>query len=59
LPIQWFAGKDEACLDMHMIPEELWRVEPFEDFIIDCKKLIRQQFAYLPATLAKAVGGEQ
>jgi uncharacterized protein with ParB-like and HNH nuclease domain len=55
LPIQWFAGKGRAYLEMHMIPQdpELWKLERFEDFIAERKKLIRQQFASLLATPAK------
>ncbi len=55
LPNQWFAGKDMAYLEMHMIPQdpELWKLERFEDFIAERKKLLRQQFAYLLATPAK------
>jgi Protein of unknown function (DUF1524) len=57
LPIQWFAGKDRAYLEMHMIPQdpELWKLERFEDFILERQKLIRQQFVYLLAAPAKAV----
>jgi hypothetical protein len=41
---------------MHMIPQdpELWKLERFEDFIAERKKLLRQQFAYLLATAGKA-----
>ena len=51
LPIQWFAGKGQTYLDMHMIPRdpELWKLERFEDFTAERKKLIRQQFASLLA----------
>jgi hypothetical protein len=56
LPIQWFVGKSRAYLDMHMIPQdpELWKLERFEDFIAERKKLIRQQFASLLANAATA-----
>lgn len=49
LPLQWFVGKDQAYLQMHMIPTdpELWKLERFEDFIDERKKLILHQFAYL------------
>ena len=58
-PVQWFAGKDQAYLQMHMIPSdpELWKMERFEDFIAERKKLIRQQFAYLLSS-AQRVAGE-
>ena len=48
-PVEWFAGKDQAYLQMHMIPSdpELWRMDRFEDFVAERKQLIRQQFAYL------------
>jgi hypothetical protein len=34
---------------MHMIPSdpELWKMDRFDDFVAERKKLIRQQFAYL------------
>ena len=56
LPNVWFAGKDRAYLELHMIPQdaELWVLERFEDFIAERKTLIRQRFAYLLATPAKA-----
>lgn len=55
-PIQWFAGKDQAYLQMHMIPldPELWKMERFEDFVVERKKLIRQKFAYLLSTPARS-----
>jgi hypothetical protein len=48
-PVEWFAGKDPAYLQMHMIPSdpELWKMDRFDDFVAERKKLIRQQFAYL------------
>jgi hypothetical protein len=57
-PIQWFAGKDRAYLEMHMIPSDpdLWKMERFEDFVVERKKLIRQQFAYLLSTPARSSG---
>lgn len=55
LPMQWFAGKDRAYLDMHMIPTdpEIWKLDRYEDFIHGRQKLIRQQFAYLLSTPAR------
>ena len=56
LPILWFSGKDPAYLEMHLVPQdpELWKLERFEDFVAEHKKLIRSQFAYLLATPVKA-----
>ncbi len=58
LPKDWFAGKDRAYLDMHMIPpdRELWELDRFEDFINERKKLVRQHFAYLLSAPAVAAG---
>jgi uncharacterized protein with ParB-like and HNH nuclease domain len=49
LPDVWFAGKDQAYLDMHLIPKdrELWKLERFDDFVAERKKLIRQRFSDL------------
>ena len=57
-PLQWFAGKDQAYLQMHMIPPdpELWKMERFEDFVVERKKLIRQQFAYLLSSAQRMTG---
>ncbi len=57
LPDQWFEGKSQDYLEMHMIPQdrELWKLERFEDFIVERKKIIRQHFASLMVTPAKAV----
>lgn len=57
-PVQWFAGKDQAYLQMHMIPSdpELWKMERFEDFVAERKKLIRQQFAYLLSSAPRMAG---
>jgi hypothetical protein len=48
-PEQWFAGKPEAYLDMHLIPKdpELWKLEKFEEFIEARKKLLRDKFVPL------------
>jgi len=60
-PDQWFVGdraKDDY-LDMHLIPKDpaLWKLERFEDFIEERKKLIRAHFKSLlvPATSAKTL----
>ena len=52
LPDVWFAKSLEAdknYLEMHLIPKDadLWKLDRFEDFIAERKKLIRQQFTYL------------
>ncbi len=49
LPIDWFAGKSQAYLEMHMIPPkpELWTLDNFEKFIAARKVLIQEHFAYL------------
>lgn len=59
LPEKWFADKDKAYLAKHLIPPDpaLWRLERFEDFIEERKKLIREHFKYLliPATTSTAM----
>ena len=49
LPETWFSGKPESYLDMHLIPRDrdLWKIDRFEDFIEERKRLIREQFSYL------------
>jgi hypothetical protein len=61
LPDQWFVGdraKDEY-LDMHLIPKEpaLWKLERYDEFIEERKKLIRTHFKSLlvPVTSAKTL----
>ena len=51
LPEVWFSDKKEEYLDMHLIPKnkDLWKIENFEDFIEERKKLIREKFLYLLA----------
>ena len=48
-PEEWFAGKPESYLDMHVIPNDpaLWKLEKFEQFIEARKTLIREKFASL------------
>ena len=45
-PDAWFSDKDAEYLAMHLIPTDrmLWRIERFEDFIEERKKLIRKRF---------------
>lgn len=49
LPEVWFADKSEDYLDMHLIPKdkELWKMDNFEQFIVERKKLINAKFKYL------------
>jgi hypothetical protein len=49
VPEVWFSDKDEAYLDMHLIPtdKELWKLDRFEDFIAARKELIRTKFKNL------------
>jgi hypothetical protein len=53
-PNEWFAGKDAAYLERHLIPPDpgLWKLDRFEDFIVERKKLIKAKFAYLLSTQA-------
>ena len=46
LPEVWFKDKDKNYLDMHLIPKnsELWKLENFEKFIEERKKLIINKF---------------
>ncbi|MDP3014276.1 MAG: DUF262 domain-containing protein, partial [Candidatus Subteraquimicrobiales bacterium] len=48
-PITWFEGKTDDYLQMHLIPKnkELWKIENYEQFIEERKKLIIGQFDYL------------
>ena len=57
---EWFEDKNATYLDRHLIPSDraLWKLERFEDFITERKKLIKAKFAYLmsvPETSAPAV----
>jgi uncharacterized protein with ParB-like and HNH nuclease domain len=49
LPETWFADKTEEYLEMHLIPrnKELWKIDRFEDFIEERKRLIKTKFSYL------------
>ena len=48
-PEEWFSDKDERYLALHLIPADraLWRMERFEDFIEERKKLMRERFEFL------------
>lgn len=59
-PEEWFKDKDAAYLDRHLIPPDpaLWKLDCFDDFIAERKKLIKAKFAYLlsvPAASAPTV----
>jgi uncharacterized protein with ParB-like and HNH nuclease domain len=59
LPRDWFAGKDKAYIDKHLIPADpdLWEMDRFEDFIEARKKLIGDRFKSLlvPTATAKPI----
>ncbi len=64
LPEVWFASRlreEKDYLDMHLIPKdpELWKLDRFDDFIAERKKLIRQQFSYLLTPAARIAGESQ
>jgi uncharacterized protein with ParB-like and HNH nuclease domain len=48
-PKDWFEGKTDEYLDMHLIPKDksLWEMDKFESFIEERKKLIERKFSYL------------
>jgi hypothetical protein len=48
-PEEWFKDKSDDYLDMHLIPKdrELWKLENYEKFIEERKKLIEKKFSYL------------
>lgn len=48
-PDVWFADKDDDYLNLHLIPKnpELWKMDRFEDFIFERKKLIAKKFSWL------------
>jgi len=54
-PEVWFADKDNAYLDMHMIPRDqsLWTIDRFEDFVADRKRIVLERFSYLLSTPIK------
>ncbi len=58
LPEVWFPKQladDPAYLDKHLIPTDpdLWKLDRFEDFIAERKKLIRQKFDFLLTTATR------
>jgi hypothetical protein len=48
-PDEWFKDKGSEYLDRHIIPTDpaLWKLDRFEDFIKERKKLIKTKFSYL------------
>ena len=48
-PDEWFSDKNKEYLAMHLIPTDrmLWRMERFEEFMEERKKLIRKRFETL------------
>ena len=48
-PENWFADKDDDYLEMHLIPKDknLWKLENYENFVEERKKLIEGKFGYL------------
>ncbi|MGZ4073796.1 MAG: GmrSD restriction endonuclease domain-containing protein [Candidatus Chromulinivorax sp.] len=46
IPEEWFADKSQEYLDLHLIPsnKELWKIENYEQFIEERKKLILKKF---------------
>jgi hypothetical protein len=57
VPENWFANKDAAYLEMHMIPPDraLWSLERYEEFIVARKAIILQHFSYLVSVPAKSL----
>lgn len=49
LPEEWFADKDEAYLDLHLIPKDpsLWKLKNFEKFVEARKQMILEKFDYM------------
>lgn len=60
-PDEWFKHKDAAYLDRHLIPPDpgLWKLDRFEEFIGERKKLIKAKFAYLLSVPAYSAPGMQ
>jgi len=48
LPEEWFKNKGDDYLDLHLIPKDtdLWKIENFEKFIIERKRLILDKFEH-------------
>ena len=54
LPEKWFADKPKDYLERHLIPQDpaLWKLERFDDFIEERKKLIAERFKWLLTPLS-------
>ena len=52
LPEQWFLDKGSEYLKRHLVPSDrdLWKMDRFEDFIAERKKLIGERFKTLLIT---------
>lgn len=48
-PEEWFAGKSDDYLELHLIPKDpdLWKLENYEKFVDARKALIKEKFSYL------------
>lgn len=48
-PADWFSGKPQGYLDLHLIPNDpnLWQMDRYDDFIEARKKLIQARFGWL------------
>jgi len=60
-PDIWFADKDPAYLDMHLIPGDpsLWPMERFGDFIAERKKLLLKKFVYLLSSSSRPIAPQK
>lgn len=49
LPEVWFESKPDTYLDLHLIPKDrdLWKLENYDRFLVERRKLIVQKFAHL------------
>lgn len=56
-PDEWFKDKGSEYLDRHIIPTDpaLWKLDRFEDFIKERKKLIKAKFSYLLSAPVAAI----
>jgi hypothetical protein len=61
LPEAWFSGKPESYLNMHLIPrdKDLWKIDRFEDFIEERKRLIKAKVSYLLSQKADGPAANQ
>ena len=48
-PLEWFEGKTDDYLNMHLIPKDksLWELDNFEEFTALRKKLILEKFSHM------------